>query len=53
MGAGNVRRGDVGIAPTKGQEVPTGGPSGMPAPTKGYHGVRRGGALLLTVVPTD
>ena len=40
-------------APTEGQEVPTGGPSGTPAPTEAYHGVRRGGALLPTVVPTD
>ena len=40
-------------APTEGQEVPTGGPSGTPAPTEALQGVRRGGALLPTVVPTD
>ena len=30
-----------------------GGPSGTPAPTEAYLVVRRGGALLPTVVPTD
>ena len=34
-------------------EVRWGGASGTPPPTESYHGVRRGGALLPTVVPTD
>ena len=47
-------RDDVGIVPYGGlHEVRLNGSSGTPAPTEVYLAVRRGGALLPTVVPTD
>ena len=48
------KRDDVGIVPYGGlQEVRLNGSSGRPTPTEAYLAVRRGGALLPTVVPTD